>query len=172
VALDTAQIVQLLLRERLRICAFVQLTVRDYHATEDLFQTVVATALEQPDHFRDEAHARSWAMQVARHRAIDWMRTRRANYLHPDVLERLADECGEAGTEELADRISALNLCVDTLPDHTKRLLHLRYGEGLRCTEIASQLRRNVDAVYQALSRVHGLLRSCVEHRLSPGVPR
>jgi RNA polymerase sigma-70 factor (ECF subfamily) len=164
--LDQQTVVQVLLRERIRITASVMPMLRDSHAADDVFQQVVVQALEDRERFREPEHVRAWALRVARHRAIDQLSKRGTQCLDAGVLDLLEQHWVSAPADELAARVEALQRCMGKLPGHARELLRLRYEDGLRCAAVASRLRRTVDAVYQSLSRVHRQLRQCVEREL------
>ena len=62
--------------------------------------------------------------------------------------------------------MDALRVCLAKLPAASRELLQMRYDDGLSGAEIAGKMQRSVEAVYQALSRVHRGLRECVERQL------
>jgi RNA polymerase sigma-70 factor (ECF subfamily) len=164
--LEADSIVQVLLRERLRVTALAAAVVRDVHAADDIFQQVVLAALESRGQFHDADHLLAWSLRAARHRALDWARRRQLRPLPDEVLDLLeaphADDA-EAGWPERGD---ALHHCLDRLAPSARSLLQMRYGEGLTAAVIAGRLDRSADAVYQSLSRIHRCLRECVERRL------
>jgi RNA polymerase sigma-70 factor (ECF subfamily) len=164
--LSSNTIVQILLRERVRISASVMSILRDAHAADDVFQQVVLQALEGREHFREPEHLLAWALRVARHRAIDALPKRPTRCLDGSVLELLEQQWAEAPADDVPARVEALHRCLEKLPASARQLLRLRYEDGLRCTSVAERLGRTVDAVYQSLSRVHRQLRQCVEARL------
>jgi RNA polymerase sigma-70 factor, ECF subfamily len=162
-------IVQILLRERVRISASVLAILRDAHAADDVFQQVVLQALQGSEHFREPEHLLAWALRVARHRALDSLPRHATHCLDGAVLELLEQQWNAAPADEVSARVEALHRCMDKLPDQARQLLRLRYEDGLRCTSVAERLGRTVDAVYQSLSRIHRQLRQCVEARLKAG---
>jgi RNA polymerase sigma-70 factor (ECF subfamily) len=164
--LEPDAIVQVLLRERLRVTALAAGVTRDVHAADDIFQQVVLGALEARAQFRDLAHVLAWALRAARHRAVDFARSRRVRSLPDDVLDLLEARWTEPGGAASSDRGEALHRCLGRLTASARELLQLRYAEGLTAVVVAERLRRTVDAVYQALSRIHRLLRECVEREL------
>jgi len=86
-ALDRDTVVQVLLRERLRIAAIATAIVRDVHAADDIFQQVVLAALEHADQFHDAHHVVAWAVKAVRHRAVDLTQRRRLLCLPDEVLD-------------------------------------------------------------------------------------
>jgi RNA polymerase sigma-70 factor (ECF subfamily) len=165
--LEQAAVIEILLRERIRISGSVLSIVRDAHAVDDIFQQVALKALQTRDPFAEPEHVLAWALRTARHRAIDLLRARKAQCLDEAVLDLLEQHWALAPSEDVSARVEALQYCVGELPEHSRSLLRLRYEEGLPCAGMAARLRRSVDAVYQSLSRVHRRLRLCVEHRLA-----
>jgi RNA polymerase sigma-70 factor, ECF subfamily len=164
-SLPTDTIVDVLLRERLRIIALAMLIARDAHAADDIFQQVVLGAIKAPEKFRETGHVLAWALRMARHRAINLAKSRSLHTLPEETLDLL--EAASTDPEILnSDRVEALRHCLDQLTPQTRRLLQLRYDNGLNCQTIANQLHRSLDAVYQNLSRVHRSLRSCIEMKL------
>jgi RNA polymerase sigma-70 factor, ECF subfamily len=164
--LDQNTVVQVLLRERIRISASVLSILRDVHAADDVFQQVVLQGLQCREQFREPEHVLAWGLRVARHRAIDILKKRGAECLDDAVLELLEHQWDAVPAGELDARVEALHRCMDKLPEPSRRLLRLRYEEGLRCTTVAGRLGRSLDAVYQSLSRIHRQLRQCVEREV------
>lgn len=167
--LEADSVVQVLLRERLRITALAAAVLRDVHSADDIFQQVVLAALEHRAEFRDVGHVLAWALRAARHRAVDACRSRHAKALPDEVLDLLESPDADPADGSWSDRTEALHRCLAELTPSARGLLQLRYGEGLAAVDIARQLRRTADAVYQNLSRLHRGLRECVEKRLIGG---
>jgi RNA polymerase sigma-70 factor (ECF subfamily) len=164
--LSANTIVQVLLRERIRISASVLAILRDVHGADDVFQQVVLQALESPEHFREPEHLLAWALRAARHRALDILGKRGARCLDQSVLEQLEQQWAAGRSEDLTSRLDALQHCMQKLPDRARELLRLRYEKGLSCTAVAQEVKRTVDAIYQNLSRIHRQLRQCIERQL------
>jgi RNA polymerase sigma-70 factor (ECF subfamily) len=163
--LDANTVAEALHRERVRITAAAVTVLRDVHASDDVFQQLVLTALEAPDRFHDPDHAVAWAVRVAHYRAIDQARHADLKTISPDALEALEEHWAALPADGPADRVEALRGCVGRLPDHARELIRLRYEVGLSCGALATRLGRSVEAVYQTLSRLHRRLRACVEEQ-------
>jgi RNA polymerase sigma-70 factor, ECF subfamily len=166
-ALSIDTTVQVLLRRRLRLVAVATAIVRDVDAADDIFQQVVLAALQHTAEIRDEEHLLAWAVRVARHRAVDRARQKQAQTLSPDLLDLLESTWGDPANAGPSDQVEALRRCVGKLEEPARELLRLKYHDGLPTPELASRLHRSADAIYQALSRVHRLLRHCVLRELT-----
>jgi RNA polymerase sigma-70 factor, ECF subfamily len=169
--LETDTVVQVLLRERLRVTALAASVVRDVHAADDIFQEVVLSALEARNRFLSPEHVLAWSLRTARHRALDLARSRQLRPLPDEVLDLLEARPADPAAGEWSDRDEALHSCLDRLAPPAQRLLQMRYGEGLTAGVIANRLRRTPEAVYQTLSRIHRCLRECVERKMTGFAP-
>jgi RNA polymerase sigma-70 factor (ECF subfamily) len=67
---------------------------------------------------------------------------------------------------QTAEPEDALAECLKTLPDESRELLTLRYGESLSMAKIAKQVGRTAAATQRAISRLRVQLGECVERRL------
>jgi RNA polymerase sigma-70 factor, ECF subfamily len=163
----TLNIVELLLRERVRITAAAHVVLHDPHLADDVFQQVVLLGLQTPPEFREPEHVIAWALRTARHRAINLARDQKLIVLDETVLDQLCHELNSLDVQQVEARTSALHQCIERLPKVARQLLKLRHTDGLKCERIAKRTNRSVDAIYQNLSRLHRLLRDCVERRLA-----
>jgi RNA polymerase sigma-70 factor (ECF subfamily) len=164
-AIERDALVQILLRERVRLTATAAVVARDVHSADDIYQQVVLAALQAADSFRDTQHVLAWALRAARHRALDLAHRRRQVPLPDEVLDQMEADWVDAEAA-WSDRAEALHRCLSRVAGPAREVLRLRYGDGLTAVAIAGRLRRNVDAVYQMLSRTHRALRRCVESEL------
>lgn len=163
-------VVQVLLRERVRLTALAAGIARDAHGADDVFQQVAVAALEAAGGLNDTGHLLAWAARATRHRALDLARARRLRPLPAEFLDRLEARAASADPA-WSDRGEALHRCLGRLAPAARGLLAMRYADGLSGAAIAARLGRTPDAVYQELSRLHRLLRACVDRRLAAERP-
>lgn len=151
---------------RHRLLAFVLGLVRDPHLAEDVFQEVCAKAVARAGEFESVAHVVSWARVAGRNRAIDILRTRDGRHvgLSEELLAVLAEEWPRRA--EVDAMHDALEHCLEELTPNNRELLRLRYFEQRPCAEVAEQMGRKLETVYQALARLHRALGDCVRGRL------
>ena len=162
-------IVTILLRERVRLSAYAWSIVRVTRTVEDLIQEVIVKALANKAKIKDEGHLLAWARTTTRNQAIDFLRKHRGRVvtLEDDTLEVLHENMRSRESAGTSARKDALHLCVSKLPEKSRKVLNLRYQEGMRGAAVAGQLNRTVDAIYQTLSRLHRQLRKCIQSRLA-----
>ena len=162
-AMERDTIVQILLRDRVRLTASAVVVARDVHAADDIFQQVVLAALQAADRFQDGRHVLAWALRAARHRALDLAARRRLVALPDDVLDLMEADWADPGP--WSDQAEALHRCLGHVADPPAR----SSGCGTRRDDRGGhrwRLRRSADAVYQMLSRTHRALRQCVDQEL------
>src|SRR5690606_25278187 len=136
------------------VARFVARRVDSRADAEELVAEVFRRVVE---HLRDFDPARgcvrAWVLRIARNAVIDHYRTRKS----PVALEAIADGlCELAGPLDhlLADeRAARLRALLDGCPVETRRLLSLRYGDGLRHAEIAELLGLGEAVVRKRISR-------------------
>lgn len=128
---------------------------------EELVAEVFRRVVEHLDSF-DPARGsvRAWVLRIARNAVIDHYRTRKT----PVALEQIADGLRETTgpldhllADERATRVRAL---LAECPEDTRRLLAMRYGDGLRHAEIAELLGMREAAVRKRISRAVRELRT------------
>ncbi len=92
----------------------------------------------------------------------------------PEVMRELADYVKELAEDRHAsayadEKMAALRVCVQKLPEKGRTLLELYYDTGISTVDIAAQMEMHPDAVCQALCRLRGKLRECINRALSHG---
>jgi RNA polymerase sigma-70 factor (ECF subfamily) len=84
----------------------------------------------------------------------------------PDAVRAILDafDRHESG---MSDEAEALESCLRPLPEKSRRLLKLRYGDALGVKELADRLHMSAAAAFKALARLRQSLRECIERRLA-----
>ena len=174
--LEQPQILQHLLTWRTRLSAAAWVIVRDAHAAEDLFQNMVLKCMSHQElRFDSPESLLSWATVTIRHESLDWLKHSSRKGAATDMLEgqvlELLDRESRLRTNTGRDRrLEMLERCLEALTPESRRLLDLRYFEGLDCTSVGTTLGLGVQVIYKRLSRLHEMLRECVERRLQSEV--
>lgn len=166
--LTEQDILQCLMKNRIRVSAAAWVVVHDTHAAEDIFQNVALKAMTREVSFETESALLSWAFICARREGIDWLRRHRreALCLESDILELLENEWQGQAAAPAGNRVDALQDCLASAPESARRLLKLRYFDGCSCEEVAEQMGIGLNAIYKRVSRLHESLKQCIEGKI------
>ena len=115
---------------------------------EDVTQDVFLRAMQQPQLWSDDDHARAWllvtASNLCKNAMHHWSRTKR---------EEVEDWEATLGTTASPDEVSAVMSAVMGLPDQYKTVVYLFYYEGYSGAEIAGMLGKKESTVRSMLHR-------------------
>ncbi len=162
--LNRETVLRLLLAERVKILAYVYAIVRDHHGAEDVLQDVSVLAIDRCMEIENERHFLGWVRKAARFKALHVHRQRRLQPVGVDdeVLDLLEGDWQALDDTSPRDLLDSLRGCMDRLTPNARRLVELKYVEGLAGATIADRLGRHVRSVYTALSRIHRALSDCM----------
>jgi len=146
---DPAVFLELFLAHESELRAFIGAVVRDPQAREDVFQEVARTLWKTFGRYDETRSFGAWARGIAANKVLEEHRRRTRSPLSfaPEVVEAIRDAY-DATEQRPGAREEGLRLCVQRLPEKSRALLAMRYGEGLKCTTIARRLGQSVDAIY------------------------
>src|SRR4051812_44777422 len=165
--------VRLLGQNQRRIFLYVMSMVPNWNDAEEIIQETNLILWREFARFQLGTNFAAWACKVALHQVLAWRKRQRRDRLQfsPAFLEAVAQEAS-AASEVLEERSQSLARCIEKLPADRRRMLQLRYSDGLAITAIPGQLERSEEAVYRALSRIRRVLHDCVARsRLLEGRP-
>jgi RNA polymerase sigma-70 factor, ECF subfamily len=137
------------------VARFVGRRIGSQADAEDLVSRVFWKLLDRLSEFdARRGSARMFVLSIARNAVIDHLRTRRNAVPVDDLGGVLVDEAGtplDALVRE--EELREIRALVLELPEETREMLALRYGDGLKHGEIAEILGIEVAAVKQRFSR-------------------
>jgi RNA polymerase sigma-70 factor (ECF subfamily) len=166
--IDQESLIILLLRERVKLLAYIRAIVRDEHLAEDVYQDVAVLAIRKCDEIQDSRHFLAWMRLTSRHRALKILRERRHHVLLDEsLLDRLEEQWVEHDPQSSADLTEALRQCLERLSPRARNLVRLRYAEGISGARLAAGLDQSLNTVYVSLSRIHRSLGECIRRRLA-----
>lgn len=156
---------RLLSRHDPEIRAFIRASIPNPLDVAEIMQNVSVVAwekfssLENPD-----TDFGRWACVVARYEILKFRRSKARDrlVLDEDIVEQMIEE----GIEETSSRekwINALEFCLNKLPEHRRELLIRAYSPETSMKELATELKKKPNALYQSLSRMRISLVECIE---------
>ncbi|QNN21925.1 sigma-70 family RNA polymerase sigma factor [Planctomycetales bacterium ZRK34] len=168
-AADRNRILKTIMADRMRLFSYIWVIVRDEHIAEDVLQDVWILATEKIDDTTDIESLRVWIRRAARNKALQAVqqRTRDQLVFSPQTLDNLDAAWGMQDSTRVDETITALRMCLEKLSPYARRVVELRYVEGLTGTRLAEALNRNLTAAYVAVSRINKTLAECVRNRMA-----
>ncbi len=165
--MEKSAAIRTLLTEQPRLLAYIRTMVVDPALTDEVFQEVAVLLLDKYEGLGDDPHLRGWLMITAKNLSLKAIRdrARRPMALDEQTLEAMDTHWQHLDRDALDDRLESLRICLAHLTDYARRILQLRYRNGLMGDELAAALNRKKQTVYTALTRIHKALAECIEHR-------
>lgn len=137
--------------------AFVAQRIDDEGVVEELTNDILMAAIQSWPSFDGRCSEFSWICSIARHKIIDYYRKRKLKtilFSASPLFEEIADKSltpeRDCLKNELKDEIGRT---MEEINEGYKKILRLKYIDGLRIKEIAGRLKMSVKAVESRLMR-------------------
>lgn len=163
-AIDHNTIMRVLMRDRAKLFAYIWSIVRDIHLAEDVLQELSLLALDKSETIHNEQVLPAWLRSTARFRALRALENHRRHPapLDDHLLDQLDGRWAQTDGEAPGELIDALRHCVSKLTPRARRMLRLRYAEGMSGADVANAAGIQPDSVYKSLGRIHRTLADCI----------
>lgn len=148
--------------------SFLLMLVHNQTEAEELLQETAAVLWEKFDTFQEGSNFGAWAVQIAKYKALEFLRSnKRMRMVFEDTTYLAISEEAEKTSLNMEDYIPALKKCLGLLVEQDHKLLLLRYRKDLSVKRIAQVMGRSRSGLYQSYSRIFELLRSCIQKKLA-----
>lgn len=144
--------------------------VPNIHDSQDILQDVAEAVFSHDFDKSSPQSFRAWVMGIARHKALDFYRSKSRKPLPLLLDSAVLDQLVRASNLIVADldrEREALEHCLQALPEKSRKLLTLRYQQNHSCEEIAAENKVGLSAIKMALHRLRIALRDCLDRQLS-----
>jgi RNA polymerase sigma-70 factor, ECF subfamily len=160
--------VELFLRHQRSLYGFIMQLVHDYDDAEDLLQKSGLVLWKKFDQYEPGSDFLAWARQIAKFEVHTHLKTKRRNRVSfsTATIDLLAEDIQEESPETDL-RHEALLRCLDDLRPGDRDLVRNCYSRRGAMGQIAHDLGRSVDGIYQSLRRIRQTLLTCIERRIS-----
>lgn len=167
--MDKNEILRVLMPERTKQIALAWSILRRSDLSEDAYQDMLARVFENDDIFEGPKHLRDWSWKVLRNRCYELVRQRKyqLRLLDESILDLVDEELESRNTIDEAQRAEALRHCLDELSETARRIIGMRYFEGLRGKQVAEKLGRKPETIYKSLQRIYAALNACIRKKLA-----
>ena len=167
-ARDQVALARLYKRMSRMIYAF---SLRRLHAPDAAEEVVVETMYEvwkSAVRFGGRSMVSTWILGIARHKAIDKLRSRGLEYCDPlgDEAESIADSSPSV-FDQIASRQRAeqVALCLQALPDEQRECVHMVFYEDARLADIAAIQGCPENTVKTRLFHARRKIKDCLEQQ-------
>jgi RNA polymerase sigma-70 factor (ECF subfamily) len=151
--------------------------LRDRALAEDAVQEAFLVLMEKWASFEPEFGVFPWVRRMVYYKVQELSRARRRERPADDeelrelAAQAIEENFDEEAAEAFEPRLAAYEECVRKLGPEAEDLLVRYYGREESGRKIAGALRRSVNAVWLALSRIRKSLRECITRRCAEGAP-
>ncbi len=150
-----------------RIYAYLLMLVHNYNDAEDLLQETASILWERYDQFDKRGSFAAWAIGIARNKALDFLKQKRTSRpMFSDSFYEDLCKLAESESENTDRRLSALRNCLKKLSAENRKLIHLRFEQGITVKKISQISAFSADAVYKKISRIYSSLYHCINRTL------
>ena len=165
---DSEQFIELLTAAQTPVFAFIMSITHNRSKAQDILQETNLTLWRKAEKFEEGTNFNAWACRIAYFRVLNMRRKDKKEQLvfDEDVLDYLAER-QEQRADQSNIRLEALQICVDKLPENSRKLIKERYTPGASVREMATDRGKSEGAISQALLRIRGALHECVEKQFA-----
>jgi RNA polymerase sigma-70 factor (ECF subfamily) len=149
-----------------QIITYLQALLLDWNDAEDVFQDSCLVLWEKFDEFERGTNFLGWAIRIAQHKAMHFQRSRarRARLLwKPELQKSLMTVVCNRDTAAVNDSLAALARCMERLAEQDRRLVQRCYGDCVPVPQIAADLGRLPESIYNSLRRIRSQLMACIK---------
>ncbi|MGB6222156.1 sigma-70 family RNA polymerase sigma factor [Haloferula sp.] len=164
--IDQERFMRLWTAKQPSVSNYIHALVRDRGAAEDLLQETALLMLRRFSEYDESRSFVAWALGFARFKVMSLRRDSARSILvfDDEALEQFTELWAEQSVET-SDQRSALEGCIEKLADHARRVIRMRYFEGLNAEEIAGKIGGSGAAVRVKIQRIRSQLRICIDRQ-------
>ncbi len=135
---------------------------------EEVLQETNVVMLSKWTQFEPGTNFLAWSRAIARLEVFRFRRSRhhRVLLLGDDVVGLLAERLNEQ-PNEFDMRRDALTECIARLRRQDQEIIRRRYTSGFTGDDVAHQLGRPANSLYQSLGRIRRVLLECIRRRMA-----
>lgn len=161
--------VELLTQYRSQLFGYIYALVRRLDDAEDLYQDTALILWSKYKEYQPGTNFLGWACTIARYRTANFLKSerRRRRCFSQVVQEELAALQASVRADEAGVQQEALVDCMNKLSAMDLELVKLCYGSRCSFRQVAEQLGRSPQSVYDSLSRIRRVLLECIDRTVA-----
>lgn len=147
---------------------YVMSLVANRHDAEDVLQRASVVMWRRFHTFEPGSDFIAWATTVAFYEARNFQRLTGRSRLEfdDDLMQTLAEERTQQ-VRQWSSRMEALEACVEKLDPASRDLVDSIYAKGMEVAELAQQLSRAPQTLYNKLNFIRRALAECVQRQMA-----
>ncbi len=163
-----AEFVQLFTKHQRRLFLLILAQIHDPVDAEEVLQNVNVIIWKKCGQFQPGTNFLAWAATIANYEVLKYRSRRSRDRLvfSDEFLTTVSAEAVEH-SEELERRRAALKECIQKLRLQDRELIEQRYAPGETGKNLAEQIGRPSNSVYQSLGRIRRTLMECIQRRIA-----
>ncbi len=168
---EAKTVFEILVREnQAMLMTYLRAVIRDQHIAEDLFQDTMLIAWKKLDRYDRTRPFGPWLRGIAAKLVMAHFRKAKADLMVVDdeTLEYLSQQLqhiSERPGDTWGDKTAALTRCIETLSEHYREAIQLRYFERTSAMQIAAKTQTSVETVQKRLQRARSKLLDCLRRK-------
>lgn len=161
--------VELLTQYRGQLFGYIYALVRRLDDAEDLYQDTALVMWTKFKEYQTGTNFLGWACTIARYRVANFLKSerRKRRYFGQTLLEELAALQARIHADGQNLQQEALVDCMKKLAAGDCELINLCYGSRQSFRQVAEQLGRSPQSVYDSLSRIRHVLLECIKRTIA-----
>ncbi len=149
---------------------YLRAVIRDRSTIDDLFQETMLVAWQKLNEYDRTRPFGPWLRGIASKLVMVYFRKVKSDIMifeseTLEYLDRQLELISENPGDTWNEKISALSHCIETLSDHYRQAIHLRYFEHNSILQIASVSNTAVETIKKRLQRARAQLFNCLRHK-------
>lgn len=155
------------------IRALLMAMVQDRDDADDLAQQTFIHAYEHLDEYSPRTSLLAWLKNIARLQALAYLKRksqlRRCHHRYVRLKQLIAGRVDRLVGDASSDRrLTALQHCVEGLPEKQRVFLNFVHQRGETYDALAEKLGRSSVAIRKQASRLRSALKACIERKMRP----
>ncbi|RLS43297.1 MAG: sigma-70 family RNA polymerase sigma factor [Planctomycetota bacterium] len=136
--------------------------------SEEILQNANVVIWKKADQFDVGTNFFAWACQIARYEVLQFrQRHRRDKLQFSEEFQEIVARETISRQDDLELQRQALDHCIRKLSARDQALIRERYQPGSSGKDLASELGRPANSVYQSLGRIRRVLMECIQRRIA-----
>lgn len=166
----TPEFVQQFTRAQRSLYLFILAQIGNVTEAEEILQETNVDIVAKHEQFKSGTNFLAWSRQIATFEVLQWRQRKARDRLRfSDEFVTAVAEAASEHSDEAEARRKALDVCLKKLRPEDQELIRSRYQPGSSGKDLAEELGRPANSVYQSLGRIRRMLLDCIQRRIALG---